>query len=537
MPGPSVHHGGFLVPNAPDVNDPVMAEPDRIDFNTVAHGQYGVIEGCQVLVDVRKATTTGGTAIVNGKLVAVRYGEVNLTTGGEQDRFDLIVTDDKGTLTAIQGTPAIDPVFPDTPVDTTLLAAVFCPSNTGDFNENIVDKRKFLSKALLTKINPNDMLVQSRNGMGNVFTINGQGDMEWTGASGERPTMPTGTDAKLFRLSPGTLRIEDTLQVKVGLHVEGNGGITTSLGQIWAAGRISGSNLRSGPATPITAYPLAPLGTIWQQDDGRIWVKQTSGWVEIASIANAAPVGTIIQSLNDPDSMLAMGWVPMRGNSVSEDQFPNLFTLTALTDGRATGSEPHRTMILPNLTNRIMLTNFDQPGLLSGSNTRTLTVANLPAHKHNTAVQQGGKRAVTGSTVPAGGHRHIIEDSGGHVHGNRDDGHAHAGFDLNGQVMSAVVVVPMGAGGNSIDANFNDANHPLDADVLMWTSKAKAKIEVLAANSPHKHPMSTVEDHVHDLDITELPNHSHGVNESLVGEGQSFSVLPAAINVYSYIRS
>ena len=536
---PSVSHGGFLVPNAPDVNDPVMAEPDRIDFNTVAHAQYGVIEGCQVVVDVRKAITTGGTAIVNGKLVIVRYGECNLTTGGAQDRFDLLVTDDKGTLTVIQGDPAIDPVFRDTPVDTTLLAIVFCPSNTGDFNENVVDKRKFLPKALLTKVSATDMLVQNRNATGNYFTINGQGDMEWTGPIGTRPLKPTGTDVRVFRNAPQTLRIEDFLEVGSKLTVTGSGGVISDGPVRSVLYSVSGVNLRQGSAVPATAYTNAPLGSLYQQSDGRIWVMQTAGWVEIASIANAAPVGTIIQSLEDPDVMLAMGWVPLNGQSVSETQFPNLFRIAALSDGRATGSAPNRTMTLPNMTNRVLVTNFEDAGVLGGSNNRTLAVDHLPAHKHNVGVNPGGKRAVVGSTRPAGGHRHIIPDGGGtHGHNVADDGHQHAGFvDPSGNIMSPVVVFPAGSGGNSIDANFNDANHPLDADVLMWSGKNKTGIQVLAANSGHKHTMEPVDDHAHDVDIPDLPNHDHGITESLIGEGQAFSVLPARLNVYTYIRS
>jgi hypothetical protein len=534
---PSVNHGGFLVPNAPDVNDPVMAEPDRIDFNTVAHSQYGVIEGCEVVVDVRKAITTGGTAIVNGKLVIVRYGECNLTTGGAQDRFDLLVTDDKGTLTIIQGDPAVDPVFKDPPVDTTLLATVFCPSNTGDFNENVVDKRKFLPKALLTKISATDFLVQNRNATGNYFTISGQGDMEWTGPAGERPLKPTGTDVRMFRTSPATLRVEDFLEVGTKFTVTGTGGIDSS-GPVRALQHnISGVNLKQGSAVPSTAYPNAPLAALYQQTDGRIWVKQSSGWVEIASIANAAPVGTIITSLEDPDVMLAMGWVPLNGQSVSETQFPNLFNIAALTAGRAIGTAPNRTMILPNATNRVLVTNFATAGTLGGSNTRTLGIEHLPAHKHNVNVNPGGKRAIVGSTRPNGGHKHIMLEGGTHPHDVHDDGHQHAGFEYQGNIMSPVVVFPAGTGSNSIDANFNDANHPLDADVLMWSGRAKAAIRVLASGSAHKHSMDPVDDHVHDVDIPDLPNHDHGATESLIGGGQSFSVQPAYLNVYTYIRS
>ena len=67
MTRPSVKHDGFLVPNAALVDHPRMAEPDQIDFNTVAQARWGVVEGCLVTVSGSQAQCTlGGLALVNG---------------------------------------------------------------------------------------------------------------------------------------------------------------------------------------------------------------------------------------------------------------------------------------------------------------------------------------------------------------------------------------------------------------------------------------------------------------------------------------
>ena len=93
-----------------------MAEPDQVDFNTVAQARWGVIEGCLVTVSGSQAQCTlGGLALVNGILVNVAPGQTaTLGTGGSQDRFDLITVDEgRHAEGGHQGIPAIDPIYPD----------------------------------------------------------------------------------------------------------------------------------------------------------------------------------------------------------------------------------------------------------------------------------------------------------------------------------------------------------------------------------------------------------------------------------------
>ena len=67
MARPSVQHNGFIIPNAQDVSNTILAEPDKIDFNTVADARWGVISGCAIGEQGPLALTVGsGVAVVNG---------------------------------------------------------------------------------------------------------------------------------------------------------------------------------------------------------------------------------------------------------------------------------------------------------------------------------------------------------------------------------------------------------------------------------------------------------------------------------------
>ena len=91
MARPFLNHDGFLIPNASRVTNPRMAEPDQVDFNIVAHARWGVVEGCLVTLAGSTATTTGGLALVNGKLVSVSNGlTTSVGTGCALDRVHIL---------------------------------------------------------------------------------------------------------------------------------------------------------------------------------------------------------------------------------------------------------------------------------------------------------------------------------------------------------------------------------------------------------------------------------------------------------------
>ena len=151
MARPTVTHDGFLIPNASGVAEPVLAEPDQIDFNTLANARWGVIEGCEVNAQSAKTVAiSSGTAIVNGALVRVVSNSLPLPTPGANAQFVLIVVDSGGVLKVKEGLPSVDPVFPDPELNQTVLASVYGDATSGNFSNNIVDKRKLLMDSLLT---------------------------------------------------------------------------------------------------------------------------------------------------------------------------------------------------------------------------------------------------------------------------------------------------------------------------------------------------------------------------------------------------
>ena len=513
MARPTVEHDGFLIPNAAAAAYPRMAEPDQIDYSTAANARWGVIEGCTVTVASTTATCEAGIVVINGVLVAVNAGSVQLGVGGSQDRFDLLVATSAGALRAIPGAPAVDPVFPDVPDDCVLLASVYAPTGVASYANNVVDKRRFVSKALLTKVIASGELIRNVNGAGNYYFVRGDGRTEWA------------NDTFMYRVGVRTLRIEDFLQLV---------GIT-------ATGDITGKNLRGTESVTApnliwdtTAPEDAPLGAIWQSKAGRVYVKTAGGWRELATIEGAVPVGSLIQSLEPPSVMTPLGWVLIGGQTVSEATYPSLFTLVAL-QGYISGIAPNRTMTLPNATGRVLMgISGGSAGALGGNlnNRITLSAAQMPKHKHNTRVSPGGSVTITGHVGRNGGHKHAVW-GGVHLHPVTDPGHVHNG----GEYPAGAFVCLVWGGRNKIDALFNDRNHTYSVEAVNWTRPAESNISIGSAGSEHAHDMSIEGDHDHTFQLDPIPAHPHGVTEDEVGLGAVVDITPAFLTTYTYIRS
>ncbi len=520
MARPSVLHDGFLVPNAKDVAQPVMAEPDRIDFNTVANSRWGVIDGCLVTVSGSLASTLGGTVLIDGALVTLNPGSVNVAVGDANDRFDLLVCNDAGTLTLIKGAANPDPVFPDPPANTVLLAAVYARTGNSDFSEAIIDKRKLLSKALLTKINGSEPLVYNLNGSGSLFSISGAGHHRWNG------------DTEFYKSGPGRLRARTILEVEDSLIV---GGAITGA-NLTVTGKITGSNLTSDDAPPASAGP----GDLWQNStNGRIYVWQNGAWKEMATLESAVPVGAVMTSIQTPSVMRPLGWILLNGDTVSETDVPTLFTISALQPYITGGIAPNRSMTLPDARRRVLMSSdtamvlsADQP---DGFNLVRVRTANMPPHKHNVKVNPGGGFSPQATTLPGGRHGHSTISGGEHGHLVNDPGHAHAGMDFFGYQLQ--VIGTFWGGKNKIDALFNDRSHTYSVEPMLWTTPAYTGISISTAGSTHGHVISEANDHVHGVSMSPIPDHPHSNTEDTVGNGAPIDITPAYITVFTYVRS
>src|SRR5262245_4858016 len=209
MARPAVNHGGFLVPNASGVADPLLAEPDRIDFNTLGNARWGVLTGCEVSGSgATSVAVADGTAMVNGKFVYVEGTTVAVSIPSGSSKFDLIVVDDKGVVGVREGRESTDPVYPDPLTTQTVLAAVYCKTGL-NISDYVIDKRKFLQPALLTKIGPTADLIRnfanpgatSSDPLVNYVRMYGDGHIVWL------------NDTHLYRKNVGELQVKDNLRV------------------------------------------------------------------------------------------------------------------------------------------------------------------------------------------------------------------------------------------------------------------------------------------------------------------------------------
>jgi microcystin-dependent protein len=519
MASATLPHDGFLIPNASLVSDPRMAEPDQVDFNTIAHSQWGVVEGCFVSCSLSTVTTLGGTALVNGQLVTVAGTSQSLGTGGTLDRFDLVVVDTGGAMRIITGTASADPVFPPVPVDNTVLAAVFVPTGVSNLSNNVIDKRKFVAKALLTKIDPTAPLVQNRNGSGNHFLATGGGDLSWE------------SDTFMSRVSAKTLRLRDNLNLDGTLVA---GGALTGL-SITVTERVQGQNLFTGTVQPTGI--IVPGAIFQNETTGKVYLRQQGVWQELATQAGAVPYGTVIWNARPEAEMRALGWVALKGNTINETEFGQLFNIPNL--GTISGTSPARTMVLPDLTKRVIMSDFGRnPGVTGGAtnNVIKLTEAQLANHKHDVDVKTNSGMQLTGSMTTVPGHTHEMDPGGNHVHWVNEHPHAHHGFqDGAGNALQAICEIT--GGRNTIDALFNDRNHTHKVDAFSMTANAVGEVDVLPEGSQHTHILNTAGSHTHALTINPSPSHDHGVGETAKGSNADIDITPAYITMYAYIRT
>jgi microcystin-dependent protein len=148
--------------------------------------------------------------------------------------------------------------------------------------------------------------------------------------------------------------------------------------------------------------------------------------------------GTLISTLSFPPTGSIMpyagsaappGWLLCDGTPYSTTTYAALFTVCGSTYNTSAGQSAPTAgnFRVPNLKGRMPVgldagvTDFNTPGKSGGSTTVTITVAQLPVHKHaNTAALTSGTVSITdpghGHTITDPGHGHTIND---HTHTNQ----------------------------------------------------------------------------------------------------------------------
>lgn len=516
MASPTTSHGGFLIPNAEGIASTKMAEPDQVDFNTLGNSNWGIISGCATTLVGTTATVTAGIALVNGEIVEVAGGTVALGAGGSQPRFDLIGVNTAGTVVVVSGSPNADPVYPDVPVGTTLLAAVFCPAGSSSFSNTVSDKRFFLQSTYVATGTGTDTVLINKNGAIDTFKIDAAGRIEWNDG-----------DTYLYRESAASLRLHSNLGIDGTLQVTGN---TTLTGTLAVGGTLTSANFIKQDGS----FPTADDGTILQKD-GLVYIRRDGSWEQLISAGDAGgdQPGDIKQSMRSPEQM--PGWLPFDGRTIFESAYAQLFDVVGLA-AFITGTAPNRVMVLPNATDRVLI-NSNTPGQTGGSDTVQLTTTNMPAHTHGVAILGASGHTHTGSLSNAGGHIHSTVTTGAngrHTHPVIDPGHRHNGADnpAGGGIVNA-----SWGGQNKLDGPINDASHTWSVEVTDWTRSAVTGISVGADGSEHQHQTDNQGAHGHAVTIDTAGAHTHAVSETSIGNGAPFSVKPKYLTVYTYIKA
>jgi len=168
------------------------------------------------------------------------------------------------------------------------------------------------------------------------------------------------------------------------------------------------------------------------------------------------------------------GTLICNGDLVSRTTYAALWAWVQANNRVATGlftnGDGSTTFGLPDWRGKVMrgTPSGEAVGLLSGADTKTIAIANLPAHDHNVATSSAGSHGHSGSTTSDGSH-------GEHM-GDR---------------------ISVGAGGGSLNL-INSAQ--------------------------------SLGNHNHDIDINDAGGHTHPITESSIGSGTAFDVRQASFN-------
>lgn len=130
-------------------------------------------------------------------------------------------------------------------------------------------------------------------------------------------------------------------------------------------------------ASTVSHMTLAANGSIQVRaaTDINLYADGGAGNITIFGQCNLMPPGTIITGVWDT---APPGFFLLNGQTLPNAQtfYPALWAVAPV--AWRTGSD----LVLPNMTNRVPLATTGAVGVLAGSNTHTLTAANLPAHAH-----------------------------------------------------------------------------------------------------------------------------------------------------------
>jgi hypothetical protein len=239
------------------------------------------------------------------------------------------------------------------------------------------------------------------------------------------------------------------------------------------------SPFTSTPATGILIYNTASAGTSPNNVTPGFYYWNTSAWARLTTPSDN-PVATIGDVKSGFQSADHAGWVKLNGRAVS--------TLTSTQQAAAatlgiTGS-------LPNADNAYLTQNGSTIGSVSGSNTVSISQANLPNVNFSGTAASNGSHSHSGTTSSNGDHSHSPQGTSG-----ANGSFLKTGFEGSGA----------GVGGGS----------------------AFTTASTTTTNGAHTHSYITSSD----------GSHTHTVTVSSGGSGTALSIAPKsmAVNMFIYL--
>lgn len=250
------------------------------------------------------------------------------------------------------------------------------------------------------------------------------------------------------------------------------------------------------------------------------------------------------------------GWVECDGRAVGRASYGALLSVIGYAYGAGDGST---TFNVPDLRGRTFFGRDGGAGRLTGagglggaitsvggSETVTLSVAQMPSHGHTGSTGEAGGQAAT-STGAAGGHNHggTTGNGGGHSHTGSTGGagsHSHGGstglsgghsHDLgyeklpiyggSGSLTGVSGLYPPNNNSTAVTNGGGEHQHPITTDQV----------------ADHTHPFTTngVADHAHGITgapdhthtVPAIPGHSHGLTINATGDGGAHSNMPPGL--------
>lgn len=225
---------------------------------------------------------------------------------------------------------------------------------------------------------------------------------------------------------------------------------------------------------------------VFDTNTNSLWYYNGSLWVNTVSEANYGDVKSGFQNSDHS------GWIKLDGRAITS---LNLNQRTvAISMGFTTN--------LPDATSSYLVQNNNTIGSVSGSNTTTLTQANLPNVNFIGTAASNGNHSHTGTTSTNGSHTHSINDPG----------HSHSQWTVNDDFNNSGGTPP-GFTGDSAGSrtwyNINDSTTGIS----------------IISNGNHNHTFTTTTDGAH----------THSVSVASGGTATPINIAPKSLTVNMFV--